>query len=367
MRKMFSPKTALIVGFLITCAIPTVIPTSPTLEEIPIIIDTDVAPDDIGAILYLLKHPSISVRAITVSCGVTYVNTGVNNMLRLLDYLGNRNIPVAAGKNAPLYTNNTFPAQWREGSEGFYGLDLPLTDLQPSEMNASELIIETINASTENMMMVTLGPLTNIAIALQSDPSIKDSIELIDMMGGAVNVPGNVGYEYPEIPNLVAEWNMYIDPHAADIVFKSGVPIMLVPLDATNEVPQTEKFRTNLENVMKTPEAQVVHEFVIPGMFFWDQLTAVALTNPTIVTLEQHCIEVVIDNKNQTGRTKSIEEDQLNAQVAVNADASKFEELFIEIINQDTSSEQGVWGLMLTPFLVVTFILSGWIRRKKRG
>ncbi|MHA2363801.1 MAG: nucleoside hydrolase, partial [Candidatus Hodarchaeales archaeon] len=260
----FSINSALIVGFLIISVSHVVGQTSTLQEEIPVIIDTDVAPDDIGAILYLLKHPRISVRAITVSCGITYIDAGVNNVLQLLDYLEIHNIPVAGGKTTPLNTNHAFPPLWREGSENFFGLNLPQTNLQPSVMNASELIVSIINTSIENTTIITLGPLTNIATAFQSDPTIKDKIELIDIMGGAIDVAGNVGFEYPEIPNFVAEWNMYIDPHAADIVFKSGVPIMLIPLDATNKVPVTEDFRTNLGNVMQTPEANIVHQLLTP-------------------------------------------------------------------------------------------------------
>ncbi|MFX0079891.1 MAG: nucleoside hydrolase, partial [Candidatus Hermodarchaeota archaeon] len=260
---------------------------------------------------------------------------GVANVLRLLDYVGFRDIPVAAGKETPLVGDNAFPEAWRAGCYNFYGLELPVTDLHPSVMNASELIVSVISSSAENITLVVTGPLTNIALALQADPSIKNSIDVIHIMGGAVTVPGNVGFEYPPIPNYVAEWNIWVDPHAADIVFKSGVPITLIPLDATNEVPTSEAFRTRLESVMQTPEAEIVHQFVRPEMggYFWDQLTAVALTNPSVVTFESHYIEVLIDSENQTGWTQSIAHDPPNTQVAVHADAELFEDFFIETIN----------------------------------
>lgn len=304
-------------------------------DVVSVIVDMDVGPDDIGALVYLLKHPGVAVRAVTVSCGISYVDEGVWIVLRLLDYLGVRDIPVAGGKQTPLVGDNAFPTAWRDGSYGVYGLELPDTDLPPSELNASELIISIIRSSPENVTLVTTGPLTNIAIALQADPSIKTGIEVIHSMGGAVTVPGNVGYEYPAIPNYVAEWNIWVDPHAADIVFKSGVPITLIPLDATNEVPTSEAFRTQLESVMQTPEAEIVHQLVRPEMggYFWDQLTAVALTNPSVVTFESHYIKVLIDSENQTGWTQSIVHDPPNTQFAVDADADMFEGLFIETIN----------------------------------
>ncbi len=302
---------------------------------VPVIVDMDVDPSDTPALLYLLKHPGVSVRAITVSCGITYIEEGVANVLRLLAYLGIRDIPVAGGKATPLAGDNAFPTAWRDGSYNFYGLDLPPTDLQPSALNASELIISVITSSTENVTLVPLGPLTNIAIALQADPSIRERIEGIHCMGGAVTVPGNVGYEYPPIPNYVAEWNIWVDPLAADIVFKSGVPITLIPLDATNEVPKNEAFRTRWENEMRTREAAIIYEFLRPGLggYFWDQLAAVALTDPSVVTFEGHYIAVLVDGGNETGWTQSLGWQPYNTMVAVHADAPLFEEIFLAVLN----------------------------------
>ncbi|MFW9830448.1 MAG: nucleoside hydrolase [Candidatus Thorarchaeota archaeon] len=295
----------------------------------------DVDPSDTCALLYLLKHPGVLVRAVTVSCGITYIDEGVANVLRLLDYLGIRDIPVAGGKATPLAGDNAFPTAWRDGSYSFYGVELPSTDLQPSELNASELIISVITSSSENITLVPLGPLTNIAIALQADPSIKDGIEVIHCMGGAVTVPGNVGYEYPPIPNYVAEWNIWVDPVAADIVFNSGVPITLIPLDATNEVPKNEAFRTRWENEKRTLVAAIVYEFLQPGMgdYFWDQLAAVALTDPSVVTFEWYYIAVLIGGENETGWTQSLGWHPPNTKVAVHADAPLFEDIFIAVLN----------------------------------
>jgi inosine-uridine nucleoside N-ribohydrolase len=305
------------------------------LGVVSVIVDMDVDPSDTPALLYLLKHPFVSVRAVTVSCGITYIDEGVANVLQLLEHLGIQDIPVAGGKETPLAGDNAFPTAWRDGSYNFYGLDLPPSQLQPSALNASELIISVITSSTENITLVPLGPLTNIAIALQADPSIKEKIEGIHCMGGAVTVPGNVGYEYPPIPNYAAEWNIWVDPLAADIVFNSGVPITLIPLDATNEVPKNEAYRTRWENEMRTPEAEIVYAFLRPGMggYFWDQLAAVALTNPSVVTFEWHYISVLVDGGNESGWTQSLAFDPPNTKVAVDADAQLFEDIFITVLN----------------------------------
>lgn len=303
-------------------------------EEINVFVDMDAAPDDFGALMYLLRHSSVTVIGIGVSCGVSYVDHGVSNTLRVLEYLGISNIPVATGKYTPLVVDHAFPTPWREGSNNSYGLDLPTTSQTPSAMNASELMISLIDGAQENVTIVSLGPLTNVASALVAQPSIKSKIDKIQIMGGAVEVTGNVGPETGgAIPNYVAEWNMWVDPHAADIVFQSGVPITMVSLDATNHVPVTDDFKTQLGGVMVTPEARLVYDATTVGLYFWDQLTVVSLTNPEVVTLEEHHITIVVYLLNHEGQTISTGAGSVNAIVAVNADADAFEDLFIGYIN----------------------------------
>ncbi len=332
-------------------------------EEIKVIVDMDAAPDDWQSILYLLKHPSITVIGIGVSCGVSYVDTGVTNTLGILEYLGIDNIPVAAGKETPLLVDHAFPTPWRDGSYNFYGLDLPTTTLQPSLLNASDLIISLIEGSEGNVTIVALGPLTNVAIALDTEPSIKSKIDKILLMGGAIDVPGNVGLE-SDIPNYVAEWNLWVDPHAADIVFKSGLPIRMVVLDATNMVPQTQAFLDRLGPIIATPEAQLLYNMVSPGLYFWDQLTVVTLTNPEVVTWEEHYIEIVVDLENHEGMTNSTDAGSTNAVVAMSADASHFEDLFIGYINDDlpitTTTAGDTTTIPFEPLVLIT-IGSGFV------
>ena len=326
-------------------------------EEISVIVDMDAAPDDWQSVLYLLKHPAVTVMGIGVSCGVSYVDTGVTNTLGILEYLGIEDIPVAAGKETPLVVSHAFPTPWREASHNFYGLDLPTTTLQPSSMNASDLIISLAESSEGNVTLIALGPLTNVAIALDTEPSIKSKIDEILLMGGAIDVPGNVGLE-SDIPNYVAEWNLWVDPHAADIVFRSGLPIRMVVLDATNQVPQTQAFLDRLGAVMSTTEARLLYNMTTVGLYFWDQLTVVALTNPEVITLETHCIEIVVDLENHEGMTNSTDAGCVNAHVAVSADASLFEDLFIGYINDDLPTTS-TWTSTTTPIdMTITFMVA---------
>lgn len=307
-------------------------------QVIPVIIDSDGAPDDVYAILYLLNHPAYSVVGLSLSCGVGYVQEGAENYVKLLDYLGHENIPVAAGKESPMYTNHTFPTAWREGSNNFYGLELPETDQKVSDMNASELIISIVSSSAKKVTIVALGPLTNVAIALEADPSIKNNIELINIMGGAIDVPGNVGIE-SEIDNYEAEWNFYIDPHAVDIVFHSEIPILLVPLDATNQVPITQEFKDKLGDQKNSKEEEIVYQFLDTNLYFWDILTVVALTDPDVVTLDDYFLEVIIDEQNHEGEVIPVDSEITNVQAAIDANRTAFESKFLEIINFDTTEQ----------------------------
>ena len=289
-----------------------------------------------------MNNPLVYIKAITVSCGVTYIDAGVENVLRLLDYLDIENIIVAGGSSVPLETNHSFPQGWRQASTSFYGVSLPATQLLPSTINASELIVNTINEADSPITIIALGPLTNIANALLIDPTIKQKIDRIDIMGGAVNVLGNIGKVYPQIPNYVAEWNLYVDPHAADIVFSSIENIRLVPLDATNEVPITSEFKSKLQ---ETKEADIANQLLTEGLFFWDELTAVALTNPEVLSLEMFHIDIIVDQENHEGQTVRNDSAPVNAEVAIGADPIMFASLFLGAINHETDLSSDTNGV----------------------
>lgn len=327
------------------------------LKDVPIavIMDIDADPSDFPALLYLLKHPGIDVQAVTVSPGISYIEEGVNNLLRLLDYMGFPEIQAAGGSDLPLETDNAFLTPWRDGSYNFYGVDIPETDLQPSSLNASQLIISMLKI--QPMTLVMTGPLTNLARALQSDPSISENITKLYSMGGAVTVDGNVGYE-SDIPNFAAEWNYYVDPHAADIVFSSDIPIVLVPLDATNDVPQTQAFENRQTAISQTKASDLALQMYITDLYFWDQLTAVVLTNPEVVMFESHHIDIVVSQVDHEGPTVSNSYLPANAEVAISADAVKFEDLYLGTINDGVISIESPTISEETPgFGFMTFIL----------
>ena len=161
-------------------------------------------------------------------------------MLALTDY---GDVPVSCGAEAPLVGDNAPPAEWLTTIETVEALGLPEGG-EPVAQDAVALFTSTIQDSPEPVTVLALGPLTNVGAALEATPELAENIEMIYVMGGAVDVDGSSVSE----ENTVAEWNIYCDPHAARLVFESGAPITLVPLDATNEVPVTPEFVTQLRS-----------------------------------------------------------------------------------------------------------------------
>ena len=306
----------------------------------PVIFDTDMAHEDMFAALFLLSHPNVDVKAITVSgTGEAHCGPGVTHALGLVKLSGHADIPVACGRETPLQGYHEFPAAWRQAVDNAYGVEIPAGG-ESSSLQAADLIVELLQSSTEPLTIVAVGPLTNIAEAFQKSPEISARINEIYIMGGAVDVDGNVGNSGVGIKNKYAEWNIYIDPVAANIVFESGVPIVLVPLDATKDVPVTRDFYKALDENRSTAAANLVFElltanldFVDSGGFqFWDSLTAAVFTDQSIASFRDIQLTVVEGEGSESGRTKP-DESGAKIKVAVGANQDQFEQLLLTILN----------------------------------
>lgn len=316
-------------------------PTPFTGTARSVIIDTDMAADDWMAILYLLQRPDVQIEAITVSgTGESHCGPGIEHASGLIALAGKRDIAVSCGRETPLQGDHTFPVAWRADVDNLAGLTLPGTSDSPSSESAVELLTSTIQASADKVTILTLGPLTNLAEAVQAAPEIKDQVEMVYIMGGAVDVAGNVGNSGVGINNQTAEWNIYVDPQAAAIVLQSGLPITFVPLDATNHVPVTSRFLKRIKADHETPEATFVFELLTKyqgfiqsgGYYFWDPLAAAILTENSLATFETKTLIVVEGEGSEIGRTEE-SENGAAIRVAVQADSERFEQLFLETLN----------------------------------
>jgi len=192
---------------------------------LPIILDCDPGHDDAIALILALASPELKVLAVTTSAGNQTPDKTLNNALRILTLLGRHDIPVAAGAPKPLM-RELIIADNVHGESGLDGPTLPDPAFAPQAMTGLELMAKCLRKSQEPVTLVPTGPLTNIALLLAAHPELKSKIGRIVLMGGAAGA-GNW--------TPAAEFNIYVDPEAADMVFSAGIPIILCGLDVTHE------------------------------------------------------------------------------------------------------------------------------------
>lgn len=193
-------------------------------KALPIIIDCDPGHDDAIALILALASPKLNVLAVTTSAGNQTPDKTLRNALRILTLLGRHDIPVAGGAPKPLL-RELIIADNVHGESGLDGPALPVPGFAPQALTAVELMAKTLRASTEPVTLVPTGPLTNIALLLSAHPELKAKIARIVLMGGSAG-PGNW--------TPAAEFNIYVDPEAAEMVFGAGVPITMCGLDVTH-------------------------------------------------------------------------------------------------------------------------------------
>ncbi|WP_323968223.1 pyrimidine-specific ribonucleoside hydrolase RihA [Aeromonas veronii] len=214
---------------------------------LPVILDCDPGHDDAIALILALASPELKVLAVTTSAGNQTPDKTLNNALRILTLLGRDDIPVAAGAPKPL-ARELIIADNVHGESGLDGPKLPDPAFAPQAMTGIELMARCLRESPQPVTLVPTGPLTNIALLLAAHPELKPKIARIVLMGGAAGA-GNW--------TPAAEFNIYVDPEAADMVFKSGIPITMCGLDVTHEAQVMDE---DIERVraITNPVAQCV-------------------------------------------------------------------------------------------------------------
>ncbi|MGA9434011.1 MAG: nucleoside hydrolase [Roseobacter sp.] len=210
-----------------------------------IIIDTDPGQDDAVAILLALSSPEeLEVLGITCVAGNVPLALTAKNARIVCELAGRPDVAVFAGCDRPL-GRDLVTAEHVHGKTGLDGPDLPAPQMPLQRQHAVDFIIDTLRAEPKGTVtLCPLGPLTNIATAFQKAPEIVDRVQEIVLMGGAYFEVGNI--------TPAAEFNIYVDPQAADIVFKSGVSIVVMPLDVTHKALVTAP-RNNAFRALGTP------------------------------------------------------------------------------------------------------------------
>ncbi|HJY33094.1 MAG TPA: nucleoside hydrolase, partial [Actinomycetota bacterium] len=247
-----------------------------------VVVDTDLAFDDIMALLYLFQRDDVVIDAVTIAgTGEAHCDPGVRNANRLLALGGETDTPVACGRETPLQGANAFPQEWRTAVDDLSMLDLPEVDRGADPRGAVRLLLDTLDGDGT---LITLGPLTNVAMALRADPGFASRVPEFVAMAGAIDTGGNA-------PSGVAEYNVWVDPLAAKEVIE-GMDVTLVPLDATDDVPFTPFFADTLGAHLASPEAQAADAiiaanqeiFLQGGYSFWDTLATALVFRPELAT-----------------------------------------------------------------------------------
>ncbi len=267
-----------------------------------VIFDTDfvVPPQDDGLALILALHsPELQILGVTTVAGNDSMERATSDALRVLEIAGRTEIPVYKGANMPLMHEKT---EFATKTHGRWWSDDPppappggFAKKQAERETAIDFIVRTVNANPGQVTIIAIGPLTNVAMALRMEPGLAPKVKQLAIMGGAVaSLPDGAGNVTPN-----AEFNFWVDPEAARIVLRSGIPIALTPLNVTRKTSFTKEWYDKIVGV-DTPLTALIKERMAPrfeknpkgGGQMYDQLAVAALIDPTLVQTRELFVDV---------------------------------------------------------------------------
>ncbi|WP_455367386.1 nucleoside hydrolase [[Eubacterium] cellulosolvens] len=308
-----------------------------------VIYDGDPGIDDALAILFAAKVPDAELLGVTTVAGNAPLSSTTKNALNVLGKIALRNdVPVAAGFSRAILREMDFKSQMH-GNDGLAETFLPEPETKKVGIHAMDQIIYHIKENKGRITLVSAGPLTNLAIAFLKEPNLRSDIDRVVIMGGCIRAPGNV--------SMAAEFNMYSDPEAAQIVFQSGLPITLVSLDLT----------TKRENILtrkrfseirwrESPRASFTSRLLrfyidattrlrgVEGCYLHDPLAMLVAVYPNLIEEEEN-IFVAVELQGQLTLGKTQADLRKNTRATVNVkhildiDSKRAWELFFETLN----------------------------------
>ncbi|MDP6376080.1 MAG: nucleoside hydrolase [Pseudomonadales bacterium] len=310
-----------------------------------IIIDTDPAmgtlagdPEDSFAIMLAINSPEVDIEGITVVQGNVPAEKGFSNASHLLDLLGRQDVPLKRGCLRPMNPRRSTQIRWLERR---YDSRQIVEKVEPTgkDADAVSFLLETVLAAPGEISLVTIGPLTNVAVAMQRSPDFARSVKRIVMMGGTAECAGNI--------SPAAEFNYWQDPDAADIVFRSGADLTMVGLDVCH---QTHLSPEQLQESTRSGTAlgKFVQEATEPwfnarsrggsrSLHLYDSLATAVAINANLVTLEDSYVEIETGDGPAQGMSVSHHKRfqraifghaETNARVALDVEAETFSNLF---------------------------------------
>ncbi|KDP29547.1 hypothetical protein JCGZ_19260 [Jatropha curcas] len=309
-----------------------------------IIIDTDPGIDDAMAIFLALRSPEVEVIGLTTIYGNVYTTLATRNALHLLEIAGRTDIPVAEGSHVTITKGTKLRiADFVHGADGLGNQDFPPPKGKPIEQSAAEFLVKQANHHPGKVTVVALGPLTNIALALELDPAFAKNIGQIVLLGGAFSVNGNV--------NPAAEANIFGDPDAADIVFTSGADVLAVGINVTHQVVLTDvdreklaqssgKFAQYLCKILEVYFSYHHEAYDTRGVYLHDPTALLAAVNPSLMTYIEGSVRVqttgitrgltILYNKQKRFGEVTEWSDKPSVKVAVTVDAPAVVKLVME-------------------------------------
>lgn len=303
---------------------------------LPIILDCDPGHDDAIALVLALASPELEVKAVTSSAGNQTPDKTLRNVLRMLTLLKRSDIPVAGSAVKPLM-RDLIIADNVHGETGLDGPALPEPGFAPQNCTAVELMAKVLRESPEPVTLVATGPQTNVALLLNSHPELHAKIARIVIMGGAMGL-GNW--------TPAAEFNIYVDPEAAEIVFQSGIPVVMAGLDVTHRAQimadDIERFRA-INNPVARTVAELLDFFMeyhktekwgFQGAPLHDPCTIAWLLKPEIFTTARRWVGVETQGKYTQGMTVvdyyMLSGNEPNTDIMLDIDRQAFVDLLAE-------------------------------------
>jgi inosine-uridine nucleoside N-ribohydrolase len=362
-REFLSRASGTVVGGLLTGVAIRPDAAAATFQQAPaggaarrVIIDTDPGVDDALAIFLALRSPELKVEALTPVAGNVPLELTLPNALRLVEIAGRTDIPVAIGASKPL-TRKLITAAYAHGENGLGGVQFPEPKTKPVSETASQLIRRIVRAHPGEVSILALGPLTNLAIAFREDLGLAKMVRSIVLMGGSLS-RGNV------TPS--AEFNIYVDPEAAQEVFHAGVPTTMVGLDVTRKAMLRDEHIKRLEaanhaisqaagKITRSIADRMRRANFNGGPTMHDSVAVAVFLDPNIAKLQDYYIDVETAGEFTAGETvgytrapirrsappaegaakPELTTFQPNAKVAIDLDTEKFFELLIGRISGD--------------------------------
>ncbi len=303
-----------------------------------ILFDTDPGIDDACAILLALASPELTLEGLSVVHGNCSLQQATRNALSVLELANASQIPVAVGCELPLVQPSLLAPE-THGNTGLGYAELPEPRSRPTVQHGSDFLIEKILSSPGEVTLVAIGPLTNVALAIRQEPRLISAVKEVIVMGGAIRHEGNT--------TALAEFNTYVDPHAAHIVYHSGMPITLVPLDVTYQCVLTSEDVKRIRRV-DSPVTKFIEDATSFYMEFHDSYQgiqgcvindplALALTfAPELCSYQALYVDVDIAGGVSMGKTigdfYNYGKSKPNMKVALGVSAREFIDLFVERI-----------------------------------